>query len=393
MLKFKSFFLLFLIWIVCLPLPASAEIAGKAATLSVPESVNQGLQHLLDVADPDKQVVFEPRAIAGVLNFVESPKSRETIYYGDIIRGLASAYYDFDIHKNFPAMVDYAFNPEIPRVALMPSSTRIFKWLESPKNQQARPNLAKHLENNGSPVVFRGRQFIENTPDLNSGAYYGYHLHHTLLFFKYHQRNIVITVSKQADVSTVGKKGYVLGADNDWDYFYSGKTGLTLPALGWVESYMYDSQGINIYDDIDPAAGKVRCAMFKWLRAGWSGINMVQRKHIYRGLKRFAATFKEIIESSLLPPAAIMINNFDRIRGLSHEALQSKMKAYYQILKSRYNSNNQLSKNWPVKLIENQNYWHAMAKEEMESAMIVEYMKYVLGKNRSEEVELFLGLR
>ena len=44
--------------------------------------------------------------------------------------------------------------------------------------------------------------------------------------------NVIITVSAQTDVSSVGKKGYVLGADEDWDYFYSGKKGLTIPALG-----------------------------------------------------------------------------------------------------------------------------------------------------------------
>jgi hypothetical protein len=126
--------------------------------------------------------------------------------------------------------------------------------------------------------VFRGRQYVEITPDLTSGAYYGYNLHQILLLFNYRQRNIIVTVSKQVDVSTVDKKGYVLGLDSNWDYFYSGKTGLTLPALGWVRSHMYDSQGINIYDVIDPAAPKIRCEVFKWLRAGWSGINMVQKK-------------------------------------------------------------------------------------------------------------------
>jgi hypothetical protein len=86
------------------------------------------------------------------------------------------------------------------------------------------------------------------------------------------------------DVSDVGKKGYVMGTDDDWDYFYSGKPGLTIPALGWVKSYMYGSSGINIYEEIDPQAGKVRCAVFKWLRAGWSGVNMVRRVYIF--LKR-----------------------------------------------------------------------------------------------------------
>ena len=156
-----------------------------------------------------------------------------------------------------------------------------------------------------------------------------------MLFFKYRRRSVFITVSKQADVSTVGKKGYVLGSDSDWDYLYSGKTGLTLPALGWVKSYMYDSRGINIYYAIEPTAPRVRCAGFKWLRAGWSGINMVQKKHIYRGLKRFGATFKEIVESPSLPPVNRLAGDFARIRGLSQDALKLKMDIYSNVLKKQ----------------------------------------------------------
>jgi hypothetical protein len=57
-----------------------------------------------------------------------------------------------------------------------------------------------------------------------------------------------------------------------------------------------------MYEEIDPVTTKVRCAVFKWLRAGWSGINMVRSKHIYNGLKRFAKPLKEILEYPSLPP-------------------------------------------------------------------------------------------
>ena len=162
---------------------------------------------------------------------------------------------------------------------------------------------------------------MEITPDTHSGAYYAYNIHQTVILFKYRQRNILVTVSKQADVSTVGKKGYVLGADDDWDYFYSGKPGLTIPALGWVKSYMFGSSGINIYDEIDPAGPKVRCAVFKWLRAGWSGINMVRRKHIYSGLKRFAKPMKEILEAIALIAEGMRISSVSRVKGYKEDTI------------------------------------------------------------------------
>ena len=177
---------------------------------------------------------------------------------------------------------------------------------------------------------------MEIAPNTHSGAYYAYNIHQTILLFKFRQRNVLVTVSKQVDVSTVGKKGYVLGADDDWDYFYSGKPGLTIPALGWVKSYMYESSGIEIYDEIDPGVPKVRCATFKWLRAGWSGINMVKKQHIYRGLKRFAKPLKEILEYPSLPSVETLAGEFSRIRRFSDVTLRSKMKIYSGILKNKY---------------------------------------------------------
>jgi hypothetical protein len=44
-------------------------------------------------------------------------------------------------------------------------------------------------------------------------------------------------------------------------------------------------------------------------------------------------------------------------------------------------------------LFEDQNYWHRMSKKEMESAMIVEYMKFALGKTRPDEVRKLLDLK
>jgi hypothetical protein len=370
-----------------------AQAFEKQAELKIPAAVNPGLQHLLDLADPDKKVTFDPQKIAAVLDFVETSKNTEAIYYSNIIRGLTAAYYDFDIHKNLKTMVDYAFNPDIPGIATSPSSTRIFKWIDTGGKQPTYPRVGRYLEKISSPVVFKGRRFSEITPDLTSGAYYGYNLHQILLIFKYRQRNIIVTVSKQADVSSVGQKGYVLGSDNDWDYLYSGKTGLTIPALGWVRSYMYDSRGINIYDAIDPAAPKVRCAVFKWLRAGWSGINMVQRKHIYRGLKRFAATYKGIVESPLLPSVETLTADFSRIKALSRDALRSNMQMYSKILKNRYDSEKQRSGKWPADIFDNKKHWSGMSQDEMQSVLVIEYMKYALGKTRPDEVGELLGLR
>ena len=374
-----------------IPVPLQAYEADREVLIS--ETVNAGLQHLFDLADSGKNIAFDPRVVAAVLEFVESPKNESSLYYAGGVQDQTSAYYDFDIHQSLKTVVAYGFNPDIPGIVTTPSSTRLSEWKDSGGGGRTFPRIGRYLEELDSPVIFKGRQYIEITPDLTSGAYYGYNLNQILLLFKYRQRDILVIVAKQADVSTIGKKGYVLGSDKDWDYLYSGKKGLTIPALGWVRSYMYDSRGINIYDLIDPAAPKVRCAVFKWLRAGWSGINMVQRKHIYRGSRRFADTFKEIVESPRLPSVERLTSDFSRIKAWPADVLKSKMQMYSKILKNRYDSGKQRSGKWPADIFDNQKHWSGMSQDEMQSILFIEYMKYVLGKTRPDEVGALLGLK
>ena len=393
LIKQQSFTLVLIIWIFSLFMPGPTRAFDTQSEGKIADAVNAGLQHFTDLADPDRKILFDPAMVAPVLDFIETPKTNGVIYHSNIVRDLTSAYYEFDVHKDLKTIMGYAFNPDIPAIATMPSSTRLINWSGAKADQTNFPRVSRYLTEDNLPIKIRGRQYIEITPDLNSGAYYGYDTHQVLLFFKYRQRNVFVTISKQIDISTVGKKGYVLGSDKDWDYLYSEKTGLTLPALGWVQSYMYDSMGINIYYAAESAAPKVRCAVFKWLRAGWSGINMVQKKHIYRGLKRFGATFKEIVESPLLPPVNTLAHDFARIRGLSRDDLRTKMDLYSNILKSRYNSGRRPLKKEASQLFEDQKHWHQMSKDEMESAMVIEYMKFTIGKTRSDDVAELLDLK
>ena len=372
----------------------AVPVHGETNTneIQIPTAVNPGLDHLLALADPAQNIAFDPQLVAGVLKFIESSKENDALYYANRLSGLTSAYYDFDISQSLEDVVSYSFNPDIPAIATMPSSARLFQWTDTRGSRQEPPRLNQYLDRLESPVMLKGIVYLEITPDLTSGAYYGYKSFQSYLLFEYHVRKVLVAVARQAEVSSVGMKGYVLGDDDDWDYYYTVETGLTLPALGWVKSYMYDSSGINIYYEIDADRPKVRCAMFKWLRAGWSKINMVQKSHIYRGLKRFAMPFKEILEHPGLPPAAKMADDFSKIMRLSDAALASRMGIYSRLLEKRYNSGKQRSRNWPADLFENKNHWRQLSRQEMESALVIEYMKYILGKSRPDELGELLDL-
>jgi hypothetical protein len=78
--------------------------------------------------------------------------------------------------------------------------------------------------------------------------------------------------------------------------------------------------------------------------------------------------------------------------NLSAEELKDKMKLYVDILKKRYSRVSSNSVKWSPKIFEDELQWLKMSKEEMQSALVVEYMKYVLGKTDIREVGALLSL-
>ena len=133
--------------------------------------------------------------------------------------------------------------------------------------------------------------------------------------------------------------------------------------------------------------------MFKWLRAGWAGINMVKRKHIYVGLKRFAKPFKQIIEYPSLPPAELLAADFSQIRNFSDDTLRAKMAVYSSILKRRHNGDSPNVNNRLSKTVADKGHWSAMSRDEMESALVIEHMKAVIGKSSAAETQELLDFK
>jgi hypothetical protein len=64
---------------------------------------------------------------------------------------------------------------------------------------------------------------------------------------------------------------------------------------------------------------------FKWLKAGWGGINMVKQENIMEGCNRFASGFKKVLESPQLPEAEQVIDMYAKIKGLSDQDLTAKL--------------------------------------------------------------------
>jgi hypothetical protein len=357
-----------------------------AEEVKLPADAAAGIGHLLDLVGPGSQSAFEPERIDGLLEFIDGPKQPGSIYTAEPIDGSASAYTEVDVRMSLAAFLQYTFNPAVPWFATTPSSLRWSSWKNTELPWQRFPKVWELLDAAEPPIVIRGMESVENTPDLFSGAYYRYDLYRTLILLRRADRNILISLSKQKNRSEVGKKGYILGPDDEWVYFYSGEPGLTVGGLGWMNSYMYDSVGISVYTEKAPSGTAVRTANVKWVRGGWSNINVIQNEHIHKGMLRFAQTLKSVLESPRLPSVKVLEESAAHIFRLTDSALREKTRVYRGILAARAERlNGGARKNLPESFWD-ESVWEGMSREEMESALVVETLKAHLGKTPLEEV-------
>jgi hypothetical protein len=344
------------------------------STATGDNSINDAAMRLIRFCI-DPKTGFDEQAAASLVDYVLSPKQGKEYTLPESM-DCPGAYYEFDTRITFPRFMDYSYNAFIPSVVTRPSSLRYSLWSGPRGEIQKLPCSWKSVPVNGSPLVLHGLQHDSNTPDLTTGVYYEYDLRRTLILLNHKGRQVLISVSKQTDKSNVGEKGFILGNDSDWNYYYSGKPGSAKAGLGWVKSYIYDYFSVNIYVESNSAPVMVRTGVFQWIRAGWSGINFVKPSHIIEGMRRFARNTRTILESPRLPAPNQMVSVYQWLANLPSSDLSQK---YATLQQAQRASAAQIGKIGQSEAVEPFSLAKT-SKEQMVEELMLEYLKLTLGK-------------
>lgn len=281
------------------------------------------------------------------------------------------------VHAPLSRILDYAYNPDVPSYLVLPSVVRFAGWYPGSDILGLDAPLSSNLPAPQSPVVLHGREFEEITPDLFSGGYYRYDMQRLLALFDHNGRSVLISVAVQDGPSDVGKKGVVLD-DGKWQYFYSGIDGLTKGGIGWMDTYLYEAVSVSVF--VDNGDGTTTNAVYKWLRAGWAGMNVVRAKHILEGCRRFARSFRSVLESDLLPDAKALAAKAHELWTLSEQELDRRIKSYAQRVESLFKDHPDLDSRSFAKIIKNGGYAKVLSsREERVSTLLLEYLKSKLG--------------
>jgi len=348
--------------------------AAALSTIDASIPVNDAAMKLVQFCIEPK-VGLDENAVATFVDFVLSSKQSKEYALPKSLESTGT-YYEFDTKIAFPRFLEYSYGPLIPSSITRPSSLRYSVWSHPQGENQKPPDNWKPVPLAGAPVIIHGIQRESDTPDLNTGVYHEYDLKRTLILLNYKGRQVLVSISKQIGQSNVGKKGAILGNDNDWSYYYSGEPGSSITGFGWAKSYIYNFFSIGVYAESNTAPTMVKAGVFQWLRAGWSGINFVKSHHILNGMKRFARDCRMVLESPHLPPPNQIISVHHWLSNIPADDLMKKYTALWQAQRSLAIQTGKISKS----ALDEQASFTSTPKEQMVGELMLEYLKTTLGK-------------
>ncbi|MDD2767766.1 MAG: hypothetical protein PHT19_03455 [Methylococcus sp.] len=360
--------------------PCFADQTSLEAGLS--DALNGELNYLFGFVgqhrlDPHS---FDAARISGLLDFVGRAKSGDVLRHAEEHDGAASAYYEADIRRSLDHLLRLTYSNDIPSVFTAPSTVRTERWTAVDAPGRKLPEFWTQPAHPDKPVAVTGIEHLVNSPDQHSGAYYEYDLYRTLILTQIRGHKILISLSSQMGESRVGRKGIIVGPDDNWDYLYTDQTGLNRMGLGWASTYMYDSQSVAFYLETEAPAPRTRFGVFKWIRAGWANINVVNSRHIFNGLRRFGEVFKRIAEHPRTDDTEVLARSFREVSRMPQPQLKRITQNYLGGLRKRCEEEGLLADGDVQALFRDGLYLGSLSREDMESILAVEYAKEILGK-------------
>lgn len=351
-------------------------LCAAPASAALPQPVEQNIGALLDLS-LRKGSAINPESYTALLDFVTHIQGDGRSLVPDRRFDSNGSVLRMGMKTSLTRMMRYCYNPDIPNYLLFPSVLRMGGWNPGSDilDRDRKPWL--HLAKLDKPVALWGSEYEVNAPDSFGGGYYRYDLNRLIILTRHNGKNVLISVSKQKDKSSVGKKAVILD-EGEWSFFYSGINGLNKGMIGWADTFMYDSASVQVF--VEDSPNHMTLTLFKWLRAGWAGMNMVMKDHITEGSARYASAFKRIMESDKLPDPDEFALRVKELSTLPEGEMDRKIQAYAAAIENIAKTSPAMSKSEYQKVVQGGSYAKILTREERISAILVEYLKSRLGK-------------
>lgn len=357
------------------PQPAAAGLFGDSELDKALEGADKDVRSLMEINERAELPFHNTRA-RKLLTFVAMEKEAPQKLAPADLDGAEGAYWEFSIPRSLNSMAAYLFNPEVPAHAVYPGAVRLGGWMEPEVAATALKPLQSALPDMDNPVVFRGTEYEATTPDPSSGTYFLYDLRRLVAGYVAGEAPVIISVSQMLGKSDIGKKGVAFGPPGSWYYFYSGIKGNLMTGVGWAESRMYNSASVYVLRQTAPDTTQV--SLFKWVRAGWKGMNMVKRSHILAGMQAFEGNLREVLGNASLPSPQDIAAQAGAIADYSDETMREKLAPLQGLLEKSAKDNDDLQRKEFSSLVQG-GYLQSLTRQDLAAELIKDYMRHVLG--------------
>lgn len=287
----------------------------------------------------------------------------------------------YGVRFNVPlqTLVTYMLDPGIPGDTLFPASVRSNYWYPESDILTTGAAIRTAAFPPVAPLVSRGVEYEETTPDTSSGCYYVYRLNRMFVLTAYKGRTVLLSVSSMPKESAVGRKGLIVGDDTDWLYAYTPTVGTNLPMLGWAETFLYDSASVTVFMESAPGAKTTEMIAFKWAKAGWSGMNVVKQEHVVAGLKRFADSFKTVMESPKRPTPEALKARLNELKALDEAALRAQLAPLSAELLAKEATAKELREKDFQSVIKDKPYVESLNRNQLINELMKQFVRKQLG--------------
>jgi len=143
----------------------------SVSEIPVPGETTAGLDYLLTLVGAGSGSAFDTGRLDPVLAFIRSDVSKKSRYYMKNQPDMSSAFYQFDVRSDLRRILDVGYHPDIPSFILSPSSIRLSYWKSIDGREQALPRLSEKLSGLNQPILVKGVEHEEITPDQFTGTY------------------------------------------------------------------------------------------------------------------------------------------------------------------------------------------------------------------------------
>lgn len=369
------------------PLQAEKEpVSPPKQHSTLDPEVEKALAYLLGLAQ-DKDRRFAPGQVRALVDYclhATEDAGKETP--GRRFGGSGAIVRD-TIRAPMARFLRYAYNPHIPSYLVLPKMLRLSGWHPESDLVSATVPLWEMLPTLEEPVMLHGREFEVTTPDIRTGGYYRYWLDRLIILLRHRDDPVLISVSRLTEPSEVGRRAFIID-DANWMYFYSNETGLSLNWMQWMDTYIYDTGSVTVFHTQDNRPRSIGVTMFKWLNAGWWGMNVVRETHIRQGCQRSLHQLKKVIESDDLPALDALADSHARVQSLSEQNLDRLTRNYAENFESIALNHEALSGEKYTDILRNGGYARLLNRQERIGAVMLEYLKTRMGKKSLIDPEL-----